>query len=151
MLRLLRHNSEGIFLHCQNSFLEMFRAVFMLLSATLRWEKKSTISFLVFKRSLRLRESQTLSLADGRRSNCENWQCWFWCHFCLLGMQSCPFQRKQQPCFLSGQDLRGAEWWEDFQQPLSLFSSKHMWMWQFSCEHSVSAVLIVHLKGLFQS
>lgn len=65
-------------------------------------KKNSTISFLVFKRSLRFTESQTFSLADGTTLNCESWRCWFWCHFCLLGTQSCSFQRKQEPHSLSG-------------------------------------------------
>lgn len=143
---------QGIFPHYQNPLLEMLRAVFMLLSATLGQETKCVISFLVFRRSLRFTESQTLSLADGTRSNCENWQRWFWCHFCLLGMQSCYFQRKQQPPSLSGtRSVRRLNGGKTFSSLCPFFFLQNMWMWQFSCEHGHSAVLIVQLKGLFQS
>lgn len=70
-------------------------------------KKKKTISFLLLKRSLRFTQSQTFTLADGTRLNCEGWRCWFWCHFCPLRMQSCCYQRHWQLRSHSGQGLQG--------------------------------------------
>lgn len=70
-------------------------------------KKKKTISFLLLKRSLRFTQSQTFTLADGTRLNCEGWRCWFWCHFCPLRTQSCCYQRNWQLRSRSGQGLQG--------------------------------------------
>lgn len=116
-------------------------------------KKKSTISFLVFKRSPRLTESLT-----GWWDKIKLWELAMLILVPFLSSWNTIlfFPKKTAPTLPQWDKIcEEAEWWEDFQQPLSFFSPKHLWMWhlgtQFRCEHGGSAVLTVRLNGLFQS